>query len=173
MLFRLIYDDDLAQAAYLIGCQKTREAIVIDPERDVQKYIDLAAEHGLTITDVAETHIHADFLSGARELSERTQAHVHVSGEGGPDWQSRWVGNYPSTQHLDGDQFSVGGIEFTVIYSPGHTPEHVSYLVRDLGRWGRRTTWNRHWRLCLCGRSWPPGSLGNCCGYRGHRTAIC
>ena len=133
MLFRLMYDDDLAQAAYLIGCQKTREAIVIDPERDVQRYIDLAAEHGLTITDVAETHIHADFLSGARELSDRTQAHVHVSGEGGPDWQSRWVGNYPSTQHRDGDRFSVGGIEFTVIYSPGHTPEHISYLVRDLG----------------------------------------
>ena len=71
MLLRQIYDEDLAQAAWLLGCQKTGEAIVIDPERDIDRYVDLAAEHGLRIVAVAETHIHADFLSGARALAAR------------------------------------------------------------------------------------------------------
>ncbi len=71
MLLRMVYDDKLAQAAYLIGCQRSGEAIVIDPERDVDRYLELAAREGLRITAVAETHIHADFLSGARELAER------------------------------------------------------------------------------------------------------
>ena len=61
MLWRLIYDEDLAEGAYLIGCQRTGEAIVFDPERDVDRYIDLAKSHGLKIAAVAETHIHADF----------------------------------------------------------------------------------------------------------------
>ena len=133
MLFRLIYDDDLAQAAYLIGCQKTREAIVIDPERDVDRYIELAAGHGLKIVAVAETHIHADFLSGARELSDRTGAEVMVSGEGGEDWQSSWVEGYPHRILHEGDAFAIGGIEFTVMHTPGHTPEHIVYVLKDLG----------------------------------------
>ncbi|MCH2162652.1 MAG: MBL fold metallo-hydrolase [Phycisphaerales bacterium] len=133
MLFRLIYDDDLAQAAYLIGCQKTREAIVIDPERDVDRYIELAAEHGLRIVAAAETHIHADFLSGVRELSERVGAEVMVSGEGGDDWQSSWLEGYPHRVLREGDVFSIGGIEFTVMHTPGHTPEHIIYVLRDLG----------------------------------------
>ena len=91
MLFRLIYDDDLAQAAYVIGCQKTREAILIDPERDIDRYLEIASIHGLRITHVAETHIHADFLSGARQVAHRLGARVHVSAEGGPDWQSGWL----------------------------------------------------------------------------------
>lgn len=133
MLFRLIYDEDLAQAAYLIGCQKTGDAIVVDPERDVDRYLDLAAEHGLRITAVAETHIHADFLSGARELAEKVGAKVHVSGLGGPDWQSTWVSTYDHQILADGDEFMVGNIRLTTVHSPGHTPEHVSYLVTDIG----------------------------------------
>ncbi len=133
MLFRLIYDDDLAQAAYLIGCQKTREAILIDPERDIDRYLDLAANHGLRITHVAETHIHADFLSGAHQLAHRVGARVHVSAEGGPDWQSGWLEGTDHVLHRNGDQFDVGGIQFTVMHTPGHTPEHVSYLVHDRG----------------------------------------
>ena len=133
MLFRLIYDDDLAQAAYLIGCQKTREAIVIDPERDVDRYIELAASHGLRIVAAAETHIHADFLSGVRELADRVGAKVMVSGEGGPDWQSAWVDEYPHQILRDGDVFTIGGIEFTVRHTPGHTPEHIVYVLKDVG----------------------------------------
>ena len=82
MLFRQITDSKLAQYAYLVGCQKTKEALVIDPERDVDRYLALAAEEGLTITHVAETHIHADFLSGARDLAEATGAKLFLSSEG-------------------------------------------------------------------------------------------
>lgn len=133
MLWRLIYDEDLAAGAYLIGCQRTGEAIVFDPERDVDRYLDLAKSHGLKIAAVAETHIHADFLSGARELAERVGAHVYVSGLGGPDWQSKWVGPYKHTILKDGDTFKVGNIVFKAVHTPGHTPEHVVYLVEDQG----------------------------------------
>lgn len=139
MLFRMLYDERLAQAAYLIGCQRSKEAIVIDPERDVDRYIDLAAREGLRIVAVAETHIHADFLSGVRELAERTGAKVYVSDEGGPDWTYRWLdarvggGVYPHVKLKDKSTFKVGNIEFTALHTPGHTPEHVSYLVTDRG----------------------------------------
>jgi hydroxyacylglutathione hydrolase len=139
MLFRMIYDERLAQAAYLIGCQRAREAIVIDPERDVDRYFDLAASEGLRITAVAETHIHADFLSGARELAEKVGATVYVSDEGGPDWRSQWLhskqagGSYPHRLLHQGDVFSIGAIEFRVLHTPGHTPEHICFLVTDHG----------------------------------------
>ena len=133
MLFRLLYDEDLAQATYLVGCQKTGEAIVIDPARDVDRCLDLAMEQGLRIVAVAETHVHADFLSGVRELAERVGAKVHVSGLGGKDWRSGWLDGYEHEELADGDEFMVGNIRFTTVHSPGHTPEHVSFLVTDLG----------------------------------------
>lgn len=136
---RMIYDDKLAQAAYLIGCQRTSEAIVIDPERDVDRYIRLAVENGLRITAVAETHIHADFVSGAREIAERVGAKVYVSDEGGPEWRTEWLdkklsgGSYRHRRLRDADTFSVGNIDFKVLHTPGHTPEHISFLVTDRG----------------------------------------
>ena len=114
MLLRMLYDDRLAQAAYLIGCQKSGEAIVIDPERDVDRYIALAAENGLRIVAAAETHIHADFLSGSRELAEQTGCRVHLPGEGGPDWSYGWInskqdgGRYEATLLSNNDTFKVG-----------------------------------------------------------------
>lgn len=139
MLVRMIYDEDLAQAAYLIGCPRSGEAIVIDPERDVDRYLALAAEHGLRITAVGETHIHADFVSGARELAEQTGAKVYVSSEGGPDWQTQWLhhrlkgGSYDHQLLRHGDRFAVGNIDFEVVHTPGHTPEHIAFLVTDRG----------------------------------------
>lgn len=133
MFMRQIYDEKLAQGAYLIGCQKSGEAIVVDPQRDVDRYIDLAEANGLKIIAVAETHIHADFVSGAREMAERTGARVYVSGEGGEDWQSRWVGEYDHTILKDGDTFAIGNIEFRAVHTPGHTPEHMVYVVTDHG----------------------------------------
>ncbi len=139
MFMRMVYDDKLAQAAYLIGCQKTGEAIVIDPERDVDRYIDLAKENGLRIVATAETHIHADFVSGSRELAERLGAKVYVSDEGDADWKYQWLdkkldgGSYDHTLLHDGDTFSVGNIDFKVIHTPGHTPEHIVFLVTDRG----------------------------------------
>lgn len=144
MLFRMIYDDKLAQAAYLIGCQKTGEAIVIDPERDVDRYIRLAEKKKLRIVAVAETHIHADYLSGVRELAERLDATVYVSDEGDANWKYEWVtkraassggagGPYNHRLLRDGDTFRVGNIEFRTVHTPGHTPEHICFLVTDRG----------------------------------------
>lgn len=139
MFMRMIYDENLAAASYLIGCQRTGEAIVIDPERDVDRYIDMAKKEGLRITAAAETHIHADFVSGSRELAERTGCRVLVSGLGGPDWSYGWLdkksggGSYPHTLLKDGDRFSIGNIDFQVIHTPGHTPEHICFLVTDRG----------------------------------------
>ena len=139
MLFRLIYDESLAQAAYLLACQRTGEAILIDPERDIDRYLRIAETEKVRITAVAETHIHADFLSGCREVAEKTGAKVYVSGMGGPEWQSCWVtqkrGGGAYAHHLlnDGDVIRIGGVELTAKHTPGHTPEHVCYLVRDTG----------------------------------------
>jgi hydroxyacylglutathione hydrolase len=134
MLVRQVVDAKLAQFAYVIGCPRTGEAIVIDPERDVDRYFAVAARHRLRLVAAADTHIHADYLSGLRELAERGVM-VYASKEGGPDWQYEWLlhGDYPHRLLAHGDQFSVGNIEFHAVHTPGHTPEHLSYLVRDAG----------------------------------------
>ncbi len=139
MLLRMIYDDKLAQAAWLIGCQKTGEAIIIDPERDVDRYVNAARAEGLRITAITETHIHADFLSGARELAERCGARLYLSDEGDSDWKYQWLnqkrsgGSYEHRLVRDGDTFSIGQIEFRVLHTPGHTPEHICFMVTDRG----------------------------------------
>jgi hydroxyacylglutathione hydrolase len=134
MFLRQITDASLAQNAYLIGCQRSGEAIVIDPERDLDRYFDVAKENGLRITAVAETHIHADYLSGARELVERHGVVAYLSEEGGPDWQFEWAKGHTHARFLkNGDVFRVGNIEFKALLTPGHTPEHMSYLVTDIG----------------------------------------
>ena len=132
MLFRQITDRKLAQYSYLIGCQATREAIVVDPMRDVDQYINAAAAEGLQLVAAAETHIHADFLSGARELAERGLT-IYVSAEGGPDWQSNWLKGSAYKHRLlrNSDHFMVGRIRFDAWHTPGHTPEHMCYLVSD------------------------------------------
>ena len=138
MFLRTIFDEKLAQAAYLIGCQRSGEAIVIDPERDVDQYERLAAAHGLRIVAVAETHIHADFVSGGRELAERG-AKIFVSDEGDEEWKYRWLdqrlggGRYEHQLLKDGDIFQVGNIEFRAVHTPGHTPEHLCFMVIDRG----------------------------------------
>lgn len=140
MLFRQIFDPRLSQYAYLIGCQRTGEAILIDPQRDIDRYLQLAADEEVRITAVTETHIHADFLSGARELAHAVGAKVYVSGLGGPDWQVEWPeqdtvdGKPIDFERLaDGDSIHIGNIELKVVHSPGHTPEHIAFLVTDHG----------------------------------------
>ncbi|OLT13799.1 Zn-dependent hydrolase [Kocuria sp. CNJ-770] len=127
MLIERIYDDDLAQASYFIGCQRTGEALVVDPRRDIAVYRDLAAKNGMRITAVTETHIHADYLSGTRELAAGTGATMHVSGEGGEDWQYE----FDAERLHDGDELRIGNIVVQVVHTPGHTPEHLSFLVTD------------------------------------------
>lgn len=134
MLLRQIFDPYLAQYAYLIGCQKTGEALVIDPERDIEQYIKLAADNNLRIAAVAETHIHADFVSGGQEFAKDRSVHLYLSAEGGPDWTYSWPGGRPNTHFVkDGHIFMVGNIRVEVIHTPGHTPEHISFLITDLG----------------------------------------
>lgn len=127
MLLERIYDEDLAQASYFVGCQARNEALVVDPRRDIQVYLDLAAHHGMTITAVTETHIHADFLSGTRELAAATGATAYVSGEGGEDWT---YGFEAELLH-DRDTIQLGNITVTARHTPGHTPEHLAYLITD------------------------------------------
>jgi hydroxyacylglutathione hydrolase len=129
MIVSRIYEPAIAQASYLIGCATVGEAIVIDPNRDVQRYVDEAAREGLTITHVTETHIHADFLSGARELAARTGARLYLSDEGGADWKYQFMSE--ATPIRDGARIEVGRVSVDVIATPGHTPEHVTFLITD------------------------------------------
>ncbi len=127
MFFQHIYDKTLAQASYLIGCQATGEAIVIDAKRDIDTYLDLAKQNNLRITHITETHIHADFLSGSRELAAVTGAKMYLSDEGGPDWQYE----FPHEGLKDGDIIRVGNLTLEVMHTPGHTPESISFLLTD------------------------------------------
>jgi hydroxyacylglutathione hydrolase len=127
MLLERIYDEDLAQASYFIGCQRKGEAVVVDARRDIAPYLELAAAHGMRIVAVTETHIHADYLSGTRELAAATGAGVYVSGEGGPDWTYGFEANLLH----DGESITVGNIAIRAVHTPGHTPEHLSFLVTD------------------------------------------
>ncbi|HHW83616.1 MAG TPA: MBL fold metallo-hydrolase [Actinomycetales bacterium] len=127
MLLERIYDQDLAQASYFIGCQAKGEAIVIDARRDISVYQDLAAKNGMTITKVTETHIHADYLSGSRELANATGAELFLSAEGGEDWQYDFEG----TRLHDGDTIQLGNITIQARHTPGHTPEHLAFLITD------------------------------------------
>ncbi|MGZ8804407.1 MAG: MBL fold metallo-hydrolase [Microbacterium sp.] len=127
MLLERFYDEDLAQASYLIGCQATGDAVVVDPRRDVQVYLDFAASKQLRIVAVTETHIHADYLSGTRELAAATGASMYVSGEGGRDWTY----GFDAQRLSDGDSFAIGNITIQARHTPGHTPEHLVFLVTD------------------------------------------
>ncbi|MCW4353522.1 MBL fold metallo-hydrolase [Hoyosella sp. YIM 151337] len=127
MLLERIYDHDLAQASYFVGCQAKGEAVVVDARRDIGEYLDLAQEHGMQIVAVTETHIHADYLSGTRELAAATGAQVYVSGEGGDDWQY----GFDASRLFDGDAISIGNITIAARHTPGHTPEHLSFLITD------------------------------------------
>jgi len=127
MFFKHLYEKGLAQSSYIIGCQATGEAIVIDPQREISQYISIADDQNLNITHITETHIHADFLSGSRELAAATNGKVYLSDEGGEDWQYR----YEHVPLHNGDVISVGNLKLKVMHTPGHTPEHISFLLSD------------------------------------------
>ncbi|MBE2280039.1 MAG: MBL fold metallo-hydrolase [Ignavibacteriaceae bacterium] len=127
MFFKHIYEPGLAHASYLVGCQATGEAIVIDPKRDIQDYLTIAEQEKMKITKIAETHIHADFLSGSLELAKATGAQIFASDEGGAEWQYE----FDHVGLKDGNTFMVGNLKFEVLHTPGHTPEHISFLLTD------------------------------------------
>jgi hydroxyacylglutathione hydrolase len=131
MIVKRFYDQKLAQASYLIGCGRNGSALVIDPNRDIDQYLRAAAAEGVQITHVTETHIHADFVSGARELASRTGAKLYLSDEGDEHWKYAYASEADAVLVKDGDNFYVGNVKIEVVHTPGHTPEHVSFLVTD------------------------------------------
>lgn len=129
MLFERIYDETLSQASYIIANDKN-EAIVIDPKRDIDTYLEYAKKNGLTIKHVTETHIHADYLSGAPELAKATQANLLLSNEGGPNWQYAFDHQPLKDQQI----IQLGNVELKVMHTPGHTPESLTFLVKNTNK---------------------------------------
>ena len=121
-MFQRFFDEGLAQASYLVACSRTREAAVVDPRRDIDVYVAAARQHGLTIVYAIETHVHADFVSGARELGQ-VGARV-IAGPGA-------ALAYAHHETRDRERIALGDVTLELLHTPGHTPEHVSVLVRE------------------------------------------
>lgn len=131
MLFERFEDPDLSQYSYAVGCEALGEMAIVDPRRDVDVYLDFASAKGMKITHVLETHIHADYASGARELAERTGAEVHASAY---DEGETFEVAFPHVDTRHGDAVEIGAVRIEAVHTPGHTPEHLSYLVYDGAR---------------------------------------
>lgn len=133
MFLKYYYDQSLAHASYMIGCQKSNEAIVIDPARSIDQYLQTAKAQGFRIVGAAETHIHADFVSGSTELAKRVGAKLYLSDEGPSDWKYAFPSQYSTELLKDGDVFYVGKVKLQVRHTPGHTPESISFVLTDEG----------------------------------------
>ncbi len=126
LFFERIQTEGIAQLSYLIGDDSAAVAAVVDPTADVEKYVKLAREHAVSITHIFETHVHADLMSGARELCARVgSAKIFVSHEGG----ARYGFDHEGID--DGDRFEFGSLVVTAKHTPGHTPEHVSFVLAE------------------------------------------
>ncbi|MCE7792993.1 MBL fold metallo-hydrolase [Salipaludibacillus sp. CUR1] len=133
MLLKYFYDKKLAQASYMVGCQAKGEAVIVDPARDITPYLEAAETEDLKIVGALETHIHADYVSGAREMAERLNAQLYISDEGDENWKYEYVNGLPHQLLKDGDRFQIGNLSFEVMHTPGHTPESISFLLTDGG----------------------------------------
>jgi glyoxylase-like metal-dependent hydrolase (beta-lactamase superfamily II) len=130
MIFKQYRDERLAQASYLIGCARAREGVVVDPSDALgaESYVLDAADLDLTIVGVFETHVHADYVSCARELAEMTGVPLYLHEA------ARDLVRYDFTPFTDGQVFDVGKVRIQALHTPGHTPESTCYLVTDRGR---------------------------------------
>jgi hydroxyacylglutathione hydrolase len=138
MFFHQRFIPGLAIASYMIGDEKTKQVAVIDPTRDVDDYIRIAHDEGLRITHVLETHVHADYVSGAVELKARLDGEPMIicSGMGGADWTPPYANKIAA----DGDEITLGKIRLRAMHTPGHTPEHVAWALYDDVR-SKETPW--------------------------------
>jgi hydroxyacylglutathione hydrolase len=129
MFFHQRFIPGLAIASYVVGDEKTKQCAVIDPTRDVDEYIQIARKEGMRIAHIFETHVHADFVSGAPELKARCGGApvIHCSGMGGEQWTP------PYADHVakDGDEVRIGSLRIRALHTPGHTPEHMSWALFD------------------------------------------
>jgi len=130
VIFERFTDDGLSQYSYLLASEATGEAAVVDPRRDVEVYLRYARERGLRIAHVLETHIHADYASGALDLAERTGARLYLSAY---DEGEVYDVSFPHEPLRDGDEVPVGKTRLVARHTPGHTPEHLSFLVHEDG----------------------------------------
>mgnify|MGYP002623434765 FL=1 len=148
MVFEKVQTAGIAQLSYLVGDDGSQTAAVVDPRPSIEVYLELSRKHGVTITHIFETHIHADFMSGARELENRLgSAKIYASGEGDAKYE------FPIQKIHAGDHFEFGSVVFTVRHTPGHTPEHVAYELAENDH--RGTPWG-----VLTGDSLFVGSAG-------------
>ena len=126
LIFETIETEGLAEISYLVGDDDEGVAAVFDPRADVDVYVELAREKNVSITHIFETHIHADLVSGARELCNQVEsAKIFVSHEGGARY------GFENEAVKDGDQFKLGAVVITARHTPGHTPEHMSYILAE------------------------------------------
>ena len=130
-MFHRIFDEGLAHSSYVIACDRSRLAAVVDPRRDADVYVDLARQYHLTLSYAIETHVHADFVSGARELSALGAR--PVTGPGAA------VG-FDHHEAGDGETLALGDIRLTLLHTPGHTPEHISVVAHEPGQPSRVLT---------------------------------
>ncbi|MCL1698023.1 rhodanese-like domain-containing protein [Lysinibacillus sp. BPa_S21] len=133
MLLRYFYDEKLAHASYVVGCQAKGEMVIIDPMRNIEPYLALAEKEKMQIVGALETHIHADFVAGSRELADRVGTTMYISDEGDADWKYQNLEGIPHQLLKDGDEFTIGNLIFKVMHTPGHTPESISFLLTDRG----------------------------------------
>ena len=135
LVFKTIQTEGIAELSYLLGDDDEGVAAIFDPRPDVEVYVEMAREANVAITHIFETHIHADLVSGSRELCARLKsAKIFASHEGGAEY------GFDHEKVNDGDRFVFGEVMVTARHTPGHTPEHVSYLLAEAERpdtpWG-------------------------------------
>lgn len=128
MLLERFTTPGLAHYSYLVACEESGVAAVVDPRRDVDEYVRFAADRGLDIRLVLETHIHADYASGALELATLTGAELALSAY---DEGEQYDVGFPHRELRDGETLELGSVRIEVLHTPGHTPEHLSFLVSD------------------------------------------
>ena len=126
MILEQFYLQCLAHASYLIADEQTRTAVVVDPQRDVDRYLAFAATHGVRIAHVVLTHFHADFVAGHLELRDRAGAAIYLGAAA--------TAEYAFTPLRDGDAIDLGRVRLTALETPGHTPESISLVVHDRNR---------------------------------------
>lgn len=126
MFTQQFFVEGLGCASYMVGCEAKGIAAVIDPDRQVQKYLDVAQSRGLKITHIIETHLHADHVSGNTDLAARTGADIYVYETSGAE--------YPHKPLKHEDVIELGNIRMRAMHTPGHTPESITLLVSDTTR---------------------------------------
>jgi len=128
MLLERFEVEGLAHYSYAVGCPQAGAIAIVDPERNIERYLEFAEREGVRIAHVLETHIHADYASGARALVERTGAELHVSAY---DVGETYEVGFAHRDMAEGDVIEIGPVRIVALHTPGHTPEHLSFLVYD------------------------------------------